>query len=58
MDTRHARTIVDGTAASYLLPVSLRGGIVMVALAALYVGVLYMVANRRAERAIPHTFFD
>lgn len=37
----------DGTNASYLLPVSLRGGIVMIALAALYIGVLYMVSNKR-----------
>ena len=37
----------DGTNASYLLPVSLRGGIIMIALAALYVGILYMVSNKR-----------
>ncbi len=37
----------DGTNASYLLPVSLRGGIVMVALAVLYVGILYLVSNER-----------
>ena len=37
----------DGTNASYLLPVSLRGGIVMVALAALYIGMLYMVSNKK-----------
>ncbi len=37
----------DGTNASYLLPVSLRGGIVMISLATLYVAVLYMVGRRR-----------
>jgi len=37
----------DGTNASYLLPVSLHGGIIMIALAAIYVGVLYMVSNKR-----------
>ena len=38
--------VTDGTNASYLLPVSLRGGIVMVALATLYLAVLYMVSRR------------
>ena len=37
----------DGTNPSYLLPVSLRGGIVMIALATLYIGILYMVSNKR-----------
>ena len=37
----------DGTNASYLLPVSLVGGIVMVALAVIYVGVLYIVSGKR-----------
>ena len=37
----------DGTNASYLLPVSLRGGIIMIALAALYVGRLYVLSNKR-----------
>jgi hypothetical protein len=37
----------DGTNASYLLPVSLRGGIVMVTLAVMYVGVLYIVSGKR-----------
>ena len=37
----------DGSNASYLLPVSLRGGIVMVSLATLYVVVLYMVSRRK-----------
>jgi len=40
----------DGTNASYLLPVSLRGGILMVALATLYVGVLYMVSRARRRQ--------
>jgi len=39
--------VTDGSNASYLLPVSLRGGIVMVSLATLYVGVLYMVSRRK-----------
>ncbi len=39
--------VTDGTNASYLLPVSLRGGAFMVALATLYVAVLYMVGQRR-----------
>ena len=38
----------DGSNASYLLPVSLRGGIVMVALATLYLAVLYMVSRRKS----------
>jgi hypothetical protein len=42
----------DGTNASYLLPISLWGGIVMVALATLYIAVLYMVGRRRNQR--PH----
>lgn len=37
----------DGTNASYLLPVSVRGGIIMVTLAALYIAMLYTVSNRR-----------
>lgn len=35
----------DGSNASYLLPVSLRGGVLMIALATLYVGVLFMVSR-------------
>lgn len=42
----------DGTNASYLLPISLWGGVVMVALATLYIAVLYMVGRRRNQR--PH----
>ena len=38
----------DGTNASYLLPVSLRGGIVMVVLAVAYIGVLYIVSGKRS----------
>lgn len=37
----------DGTNASYLLPVSLRGGIVMISLATIYIAVLYMAGRRR-----------
>ena len=37
----------DGSNASYMLPVSLRGGIVMIALAVAYVGVLYMLSGKR-----------
>ena len=37
----------DGSNASYLLPVSLRGGVVMVALAVIYIGVLYIVSGKR-----------
>ncbi|MBA3342186.1 MAG: hypothetical protein H0T48_10155 [Gemmatimonadaceae bacterium] len=37
----------DGSNASYLLPVSLRGGLAMVSLATLYVVVLYMVSRNR-----------
>src|SRR5688500_734000 len=39
--------VTDGTHASYLLPVSLKGGIVMLSLAALYVAMLYMIGARR-----------
>lgn len=38
--------VTDGSNASYLLPVSLWGGAVMIALATLYIGVLYMVSRR------------
>ncbi|HLE56610.1 MAG TPA: hypothetical protein VJB15_05950 [Rhodothermia bacterium] len=37
----------DGSNASYLLPVSLKGGVLMVGLAVLYVAVLYIVSRRR-----------
>lgn len=37
----------DGSNASYLLPVSLRGGILMVGLAALYILVLYLASRGR-----------
>ena len=39
----------DGSNASYLLPVSLRGGIVMISLATLYIAVLSMVGRRRGR---------
>lgn len=38
----------DGSNASYLLPVSLKGGILMVALAALYILVLYLATRGRS----------
>ena len=37
----------DGSNASYLLPVSLKGGMLMVGLAAVYILVLYMVSRER-----------
>ena len=37
----------DGSNASYLLPISLKGGILMVGLAAVYILVLYMVSRGR-----------
>ena len=37
----------DGSNASYLLPVSLKGGILMVALAAVYIAVLYVTSRGR-----------
>ncbi|MDP9176591.1 MAG: hypothetical protein M3O61_02825 [Gemmatimonadota bacterium] len=37
----------DGSNASYLLPVSLKGGILMVGLAALYILVLYLASRGR-----------
>lgn len=39
--------VTDGSNASYLLPVSLWGGAVMIALATLYIAVLFMVSRRR-----------
>jgi len=38
----------DGSNASYLLPVSLKGGILMVGLAALYIVVLYLASRGRS----------
>lgn len=38
----------DGSNASYLLPVSLKGGILMVGLAALYIAVLYLASRGRS----------
>ena len=37
----------DGTNASYLLPVSFRGGVLMVMLATIYVVMLYMASRNR-----------
>lgn len=37
----------DGSNASYLLPVSLRGGVLMVGLAALYILVLFLASRER-----------
>ncbi len=39
----------DGSNASYLLPVSFWGGVVMIALACAYVGVLLVVQKRKGE---------
>jgi hypothetical protein len=38
----------DGSNASYLLPVSLKGGILMVGLAALYIVILYLASRGRS----------
>jgi hypothetical protein len=38
----------DGSNASYLLPVSLKGGVLMVALAAVYILVLHFASRRRS----------
>lgn len=38
----------DGSNASYLLPVSLKGGILMVGLAAVYIAVLYLASRGRS----------
>ena len=38
----------DGSNASYLLPVSLKGGILMVGLAAVYIAVLYFASRGRS----------
>jgi hypothetical protein len=38
----------DGSNASYLLPVSLKGGVLMVGLAVLYVLLLHLVSRRRS----------
>jgi hypothetical protein len=36
----------DGSNASYLLPISLWGGVVMIAIASVFVGVLYLLSRR------------
>ena len=38
----------DGSNASYLLPVSLKGGILMVGLAAVYIALLYLASRGRS----------
>jgi len=43
----------DGSNASYLLPVSLRGGIVMVGLAVAYVAILYMISRDKQPPSNP-----
>jgi hypothetical protein len=40
--------VTDGTNASYLLPVSVKGGITMVVLAVAYIGILYMMSGKRS----------
>ena len=40
--------VTDGSNASYLLPVSLKGGVLMVGLAALYVLVLHFISRKRS----------
>ncbi len=40
--------VTDGTNASYLLPVSLWGGIIMIGIACSYIAVLYLI-NRRSK---------
>jgi hypothetical protein len=40
--------VTDGSNASYLLPVSLKGGILMVGLAALYIALLYLASRGRS----------
>ncbi len=43
--------VTDGTNASYLLPVSFNGGVLMVALAAGYIGILYLISKKKAGAA-------
>ncbi len=43
----------DGTNASYLLPVSLRGGIVMIGLAVAYVAILYILSRDKQPPSNP-----
>lgn len=43
----------DGTNASYLLPVSLRGGITMVGLAVAYVAILYILSRDKQPPSNP-----
>ena len=43
----------DGTNASYLLPVSLKGGVVMVTFAVAYVAILYMLSRDKQPPSNP-----
>jgi len=43
----------DGTNASYLLPVSLRGGMAMIGLAVAYVAILYMISRDKRPPSNP-----
>ena len=45
--------VTDGTNASYLLPVSLKGGTLMVVLAAAYVGILYILSKNKQPPSNP-----
>lgn len=40
----------DGSNASYLLPISFWGGVVMIALACVYIAILYLFSRRRNSR--------
>jgi hypothetical protein len=45
--------VTDGTNASYLLPVSLKGGTVMIVLAAAYVAILYILSKDKQPPSNP-----
>ena len=45
--------VTDGTNASYLLPVSLKGGTLMVVLAAAYVAILYILSKDKQPPSNP-----
>ena len=45
--------VTDGTNASYLLPVSLKGGTIMVVLAAAYVAILYILSKDKQPPSNP-----
>ena len=42
----------DGSNASYLLPISFWGGVVMIALSCLYIAILYLFNRRRTSRTV------